>query len=78
MALKTAKKDKLLTIKEVLGISKVSRYTLYRDIKSGYVPAVYLGRNVRIRESDAIKYANAKGQSTLVQYYRNKENDDGN
>lgn len=65
--------DKLLTIKEVLGISQVSRYTLYRDIKSGKIPALYLGKNVRIKESDAITYAEAKGQSKNVAYYKNKE-----
>lgn len=67
------KKDKLLTIKEVLDISKISRYTLYRDIKSGMLPSINIGRNVRIKESDAIKYAEEKGQSKMVLYYRNKE-----
>lgn len=63
---------KLLTINEVLELSKVSRYTLYRDIKSGKIPAIYIGRNVRIKESDAIKYAEAKGNSKSVLNYRNK------
>lgn len=65
--------DKMLTIKEVLEISKVSRYTLYRDIKSGKIPAVYLGRNARIKESDAIKYAESKGRSKHVAYYKDKD-----
>ena len=64
---------KLLTIKEVLEISKVSRYTLYRDIKSGKVPAVYVGKNVRIKESDAIAYASEKGNSKRVAYYKEKD-----
>lgn len=67
------KNDKLLTIKEVLEMSKVSRYTLYRDIKSGYVATINFGRNVRIKESDAIRYAKVKGQSKLVAHYRNKD-----
>ncbi len=67
------KNDPLLTIKEVLEMAKVSRYTLYRDIKSGKIPAMYLGKNVRIKESDAVAYAEAKGQSKRVAYYKNKE-----
>ena len=63
----------LLTIKEVLEMSNVSRYTLYRDIKSGKIPAVYLGKNVRIKESDAIAYAEMKGQSKRVAYYKKEE-----
>lgn len=64
---------KLLTIKEVLELSKVSRYTLYRDIKSGKVPSMNIGRNVRIRECDAIEYAKDKGKSKIVAYYREKD-----
>lgn len=65
--------SKLLTIKEVLEISKVSRYTLYRDIKSGKVSAVYIGKNVRIKESDALAYADKKGISKRVAYYKEKD-----
>lgn len=66
---------KLLTIKEVLSISKVSRFTLYRDIKSGKLPAVHFGRNVRIKESDANEYAKEKGSSKRVAYYRDRDKD---
>lgn len=65
--------DKLLTIKEVLQISGISRYTLYRDIKSGKIPAIKFGMNVRIKESDAIAYAKAKGNSKSVAYYKQKD-----
>ena len=65
--------EKLLTVKEVIELSRVSRYTLYRDIKSNKLPAVYLGRNVRIRECDAVSYAAEKGQSKRVAYYKKKE-----
>lgn len=64
---------KLLTIKEVLERSKVSRYTLYRDIRSGKLPAIYLGRNVRIKEVDAATYADEKSNSKRVAYYRKKD-----
>lgn len=67
------KNSKYLTIKEVIDLSKVSRYTLYRDIKSGKIPAVYLGKNVRIKEGDALDYAAEKGQSKRVAYYKKKE-----
>lgn len=65
--------DKLLTIKEVLDISGVSRYTLYRSIKSGRLPAIYIGRNVRIKESDALAYAESMGNNKRVAYYKNKD-----
>lgn len=65
--------DKLLTIKEVLEISKVSRYTLYRAIKSGKVPTIQFGRNVRIKESDARAFAEAMGSNKRVTYYKQKD-----
>ena len=65
--------EKLMTIKEVLEIAQVSRFTLYRDIQSGKVPSIQFGRNVRIKESDALAYAEAKGQSKRVAYYKNKD-----
>lgn len=68
-----AKNDNFITIKEVLEMAKVSRYTLYRDIKSGKIPSVNFGRNVRIKESDAVKYAGLKEQSKNVSYYKNKD-----
>ena len=64
--------DKLLTIKEVLEISGVSRYTLYRDLKSGKVQGIYIGRNVRIKEADAHAYAAEKANSERVAHYKNK------
>ena len=64
---------KLLTIKEVLEMSKVSRYTVYRDIKSGKLPAIYLGRSVRIRENDAIQYAREKSRSARVSFYKKED-----
>lgn len=65
--------EKLLTIKEVLEVSGVSRYTLYRSIKSGKIPAIYIGRTVRIKESDALAYAEAMGSNKRVAHYKNKD-----
>lgn len=66
---------KLLTIKEVLEMASVSRHTLYRDIKSGKIPAIYLGKNVRIKEDDAVEYAKKKSNSKSVQFYKKKDDD---
>lgn len=65
--------DKLLTIKEVLEISGVSRYTLYRAIKAGRVPTIQFGRNVRIKESDALAFAEAMGNNKRVAFYKQKD-----
>lgn len=64
--------EKLLTIKEVMAQAKVSRYTIYRDIKAGYLPAIHLGRNVRILESEAKRYADKKGNSIFVTSYKER------
>ena len=65
--------DKLLTINEVIELAGVSRFTVHKALKSGRLPCVRFGRNVRIRASDAGKYAEAMGQSKKVAYYRNKD-----
>lgn len=65
--------EKLLTIKEVLDIAKVSRHTLYRSIKAGKIPAIYIGRNVRFKESDALTYASAMSGNKRVLHYRDRE-----
>ena len=55
-------KEKLLTIRETIEMAQISRFTLYKDIKAGKIQAMYIGKNVRIKESDAIAYAEQKGQ----------------
>ena len=65
--------EKLLTIKEVLDLSGVSRYTLYRSIKSGRIPAIHVVRNVRVKESDALAYAEDMGNNKRVANYKNKD-----
>ena len=47
---------KLLTVAEVAGIVRVSKMTVYRLIKGGDLPAVRVGKNFRIRESDVERY----------------------
>jgi len=46
----------LLTVNEVADLLRVSNMTVYRLIKSGDLPALRVGKNYRIRESDVDVY----------------------
>jgi excisionase family DNA binding protein len=48
--------DSLLTVAEVAATMRVSNMTVYRLIKSGELPALRVGKNYRIRESDVVSY----------------------
>ena len=48
--------EPLLTVKEVAAVMRVSAMTVYRLINSGQLPAVRVGKNFRIRESDLNEY----------------------
>jgi excisionase family DNA binding protein len=48
--------DRLLTVGEVAATMRVSNMTVYRLIKAGQLPAIRVGKNYRIRESDVNKY----------------------
>jgi excisionase family DNA binding protein len=48
--------DRLLTVAEVASIMRVSNMTVYRLIKSGELPALRVGKNYRIRESEVDRY----------------------
>jgi len=48
--------DRLLTVAEVAGVMRVSTMTVYRLIKSGELPALRVGKNYRIRESEVDRY----------------------
>ncbi|MEX2275647.1 MAG: helix-turn-helix domain-containing protein [Actinomycetota bacterium] len=48
--------DRLLTVAEVADIMRVSNMTVYRLIKSGQLPAIRVGKNYRIRESEVEQY----------------------
>lgn len=48
--------DRLLTVREVADAMRVSHMTVYRLIKSGELPAIRVGRNFRIRESELDRY----------------------
>ncbi len=44
--------DRLLTVAEVAATVRVSNMTVYRLIRNGDLPALRVGKNYRIRESD--------------------------
>jgi excisionase family DNA binding protein len=48
--------DRLLTVGEVAATMRVSNMTVYRLIKNGDLPALRVGKNYRIRESDVEVY----------------------
>jgi excisionase family DNA binding protein len=48
--------DRLLIVAEVAATMRVSNMTVYRLIKSGDLPALRVGKNYRIRESDVDVY----------------------
>jgi len=48
--------DRLLTVVEVAATMRVSNMTVYRLIKSGDLPALRVGKNYRVRESDVDRY----------------------
>jgi excisionase family DNA binding protein len=52
--------DRLLTVAEVAATMRVSNMTVYRLIKSGDLPALRVGKNYRVRESDVDRYLSAR------------------
>ena len=48
--------DRLLTVVEVAATMRVSNMTVYRLIKGGDLPALRVGKNYRVRESDVDRY----------------------
>ncbi len=46
----------LLTVAEVAGILRLSRMTVYRMVNSGVLPALKVGRSVRIPEKSVDDY----------------------
>jgi len=50
--------DKLLTVNEVAKILRVSNMTIYRLVKGKQIPAIRVGKNYRIKETDVDNYLN--------------------
>jgi excisionase family DNA binding protein len=54
----------LLTVSEVANAMRVSNMTVYRLIKSGELPAVRVGKNYRLRESDLERFLEERSVRT--------------
>jgi excisionase family DNA binding protein len=52
----TAFRHELLTAREVAELMRVSTMTVYRLIKSGELPAIRVGKHLRIRRDDVEAY----------------------
>ena len=50
----------LLTPREVAEVMRVSTMTVYRLIKSGELPAIRVGKHLRIRANDVAKFLDAR------------------
>jgi excisionase family DNA binding protein len=54
----------LLTVAEVAQAMRVSNMTVYRLIKSGELPAVRVGKNYRLRETDLERFLEERSVRT--------------
>jgi excisionase family DNA binding protein len=55
--------DRLLMVREVAELMRVSNMTVYRLIKAGDLPALRVGKNFRIRRSDVEAYLGGRSFS---------------
>jgi excisionase family DNA binding protein len=55
--------DRLLMVREVAELMRVSNMTVYRLIKAGDLPALRVGKNFRIRRSDVEGYLGGRSFS---------------
>ena len=55
--------DRLLMVREVAELMRVSNMTVYRLIKAGDLPAIRVGKNFRIRRSDVESYLGGRSFS---------------
>ena len=56
----------LLTAREVADVMRVSTMTVYRLIKAGELPAIRVGKHLRIRERDVAKYLDERVVGTTT------------
>ena len=54
----------LLTVAEVANAMRVSNMTVYRLIKNGELPAVRVGKNYRLRETDLERFLEERSVRT--------------
>ena len=53
--------NEMLTVEQVAAVLNVSRKTVYELVASGELPAVHVGRLVRISEADLLEYMRLGG-----------------
>ena len=51
----------LLTVTELATVLRVGRNTAYRLIDDGTIPAVKIGRQIRVYREDVIRYVSGSG-----------------
>jgi excisionase family DNA binding protein len=57
----------LLTAREVADVMRVSTMTVYRLIKAGEMPAIRVGKHLRIRERDVARYLDERVVGTMTE-----------
>lgn len=57
----------LLTAREVADVMRVSTMTVYRLIKAGEMPAIRVGKHLRIRERDVAQFLEARVVGTTIE-----------
>ena len=55
----------LLTAREVADVMRVSTMTVYRLIKAGEMPAIRVGKHLRIRERDVARFLEDRVVGTM-------------
>ena len=62
--------DRLLMVREVAELMRVSNMTVYRLIKAGDLPAIRVGKNFRIRRSDVESYLGDRFELDRLHHYQ--------
>lgn len=57
---------KILTVEEVAKILKVNKFTIYRHIQKGIIPAISIGGNWRISEEELNEWLKKKSGKTTT------------
>ena len=53
-------KSRFLTVQEVADLMRVSTMTVYRLVKAGTLPAIRVGKHLRVRRTDLRAYLDAR------------------
>ena len=70
--------ETLLTAAEVADQLRVSTMTVYRLIRRGELPAVRVGRNYRVRESELVAFLDAQVVDPAMMDLSDLEDEAGN